>query len=306
MQIRVTPNKATLAALIDACRAADLALSAGIRVALEWHAREQGRELPPTTERHRAWSAKTGDAPKQVLLYIPKPWVSLVGETQTGIRRTCVAALKGWLAAGAPAGELSRTTEQLRLRARSLKDNADTGAMMPVKLRLGHARGLAIAAADAENVSAATLLRRLIREAFAARTGEELPPVHETPLQLGRARMDGKNDLCVAVPIAWLVRLDAAVSGSRTAWIESEVCKRFGVERSKPAHSPAVAAMVETRRERARYELRGRSSAPRPEMADEAREQSRWPAGCGLCVGSITGRPFAGMLARVERAEEAA
>jgi len=303
MQIRVTPNKATLAALIDACRAADLALSAGVRVALEWHERQQGRALPPTTDRHRAWSAKTGDAPKEVLLYIQTSWVALVGGTQAGIRRTCAAALKAWLAAGAPAGELSRTTEQLRLKARSLKDNADTGAMAPVKLRLCAVRGLAIAAADAENVSAATLLRRIIRDAFRRKTGEELPEARETPQNFGRARRDGAHDLCVYVPIAWLVRLDVAVSGSRTAWIEAAVYERFGVEKPQAAYSPAVASMVETRRERLRFKTN--DSAPRAAMAAEAREQSRWPVGRGVCVGAITGRQYVGPV-NVERMEVSA
>jgi len=294
MLVRLTPNKATMAAMMVACKAADLALSAAVRVALEWQHREQGRPLPQATDRHRAWSAKAGDAPKHVLFYMPKAWDSLTCGEAADVRRSCMTAVHLWLAAGAPVGELSRTTEQLRLRARSLKDNADVGAMHPVKLRLGKVRAMVVSFAQEQDMTAATLVRRIVREAFHAKTGRELPEVAETPQQLGRTRADVRGDLGVSMPIAWLVQLDAALSGSRTAWIEAAVCARFGVEMTKRAHTPTVAAMVEARQERMRYAIASRSSAPRPEMVDEAREQSRWPAGRGVFVGAITGRQYVG------------
>ena len=49
--------------------------------------------------------------------------------------------------------------------------------------------------------------------------------------------------------------------------------------------------------------LRAAASAMRTLLAAEARNESRWPAGCGLRFGSITGRPYVGKVARDERAE---
>ena len=305
MLVRLTPSKATMAALMAACKAADLALSASVRVALEWQYREQGRPLPQATDRHRAWSAKAGESPKHVLFYMPQAWDSLTCGEAADVRRSCMTAVHLWLAAGAPVGELRRTTEQLRLRARSIKDNADAGAMHPVKLRLGRVRAMVVASAQEQDMTAATLVRRIVRESFFAKTGRELPDMAETPHQLGRARADVRGDLCVSMPIAWLVQLDATLSGSRTAWIEAAVCTRFGVDMTKRAHTPAVGAMVEARQERMRSAILARSAAPRFEMAAEARGQSRWPAGRGVCVGSITGRQYVGPVS-VGRVEVAA
>ena len=112
-----------------------------------------------------------------------------------------------------------------------------------------------------------------------------------------------ENAITVGFPIAWLIAIDTTIPGSRQAFMEAAICARVGIEKRAPERSPAVERMVEVRRERLRYNPDLRSSAPRPKMVQEARDESRWPAGCGLCIGSITGRPFAGKVARDERAD---
>lgn len=303
MQVRLSPSKARLRQLMEACYRLDLALSAGVRVALEWYEAQAGRPLPRAAGRHRAFSAKTGDDPKQVLLYLPKPWVDQLGGGAEGVRKRTMAAVAAWLAAGSPAVDLMRTSEHLRRREQAAKDNADAGSMSPVKLQLGKARALVIAAAEALGLAASTLIRRTVAEAYQARTGATLPAAPESDARKARTREGGTNDLSVSFPIAWLVAIDTAIPGSRQSFMEAAVYASVGMEKPRPAYSPGVASMVETRRERARYELRGSSSAPRARMAAEAREQSRWPVGRGVCMGAMTGRPYVGTVARDERAE---
>lgn len=292
MQVHYSPSKNTLRRLMAECNRLDLALSAGVRVALEWSHEQQGRPLPQVADRHRGWSGKTSDEPEKVLLYIPKPWAdALGGGDLKAIRKRAAAAVEHWLSAGAPAVNFLRTSEHLRRRAQAAKDNADVGTYSGVKIQLGQAREAVIAAATSHGLTCASFIRRVVADAYLVRTGVELEAAPETPAGRGRARTSVENAITVGFPIAWLIAIDTTIPGSRQAFMEAAICARVGVEKRAPERSPAVERMVEVRRERLRYIPGLRSSAPRPEMAQEARDESRWPAGCVVVVGSITGRP---------------
>lgn len=306
MQLRISPSKAKMARLLEACRRLDLALSAGVRVALEWAETKAGRTLPHVADKHRAWSAKTGDEPEQVLLYIPKSWADVLGGEPGPIRKRASAAVDAWLAAGAPEINLLRTSEHLRKRAQAAKDNADAGTYSLVKLQLGHARKAVILAANSHGVTAASFIRRVVADAYWVRTGVELDAAPETCARRGRALASAETSISVGFPIAWLIAIDTTISGSRQAFMEAAICARVGIEKRAPERSPAVERMVEVRRERLRYNPGLRSSAPRPEMVQDARDESRWPAGCVVIPGGITGRPCVVQLARDERAKEVA
>lgn len=303
MQVHYSPPRETLRKLMAECHRLDLALSAGVRVALEWSYGQHGRPLPDVADRHRGWSAKTSDEPEKVLLYIPKSWVDVLGGEAGAIRKRAAAAVDHWLSAGAPAVNFLRTSEYLRLRERAAKDNADAGTFSLVKIQLGQAREAVIAAATSHGLTCASFIRRVVADAYLVRMGVELEAAPETPAGRGRARTSAENAITVGFPISWLIAIDTTIPGSRQAFMETAICARVGVEKRAPERSPAVERMVEVRRERLRYMPGLRSSAPRPDMVQEARDESRWPAGCVVVAGSITGRPCVVRLARVERAE---
>lgn len=306
MQVHYSPPRETLRKLMAECHRLDLALSAGVRVALEWSYEQQGQPLPQVADRHRGWSAKTSDEPDKVLLYIPKTWAEALGGETRAIRKRASAAVEHWLSAGAPAVNFLRTSEHLRLREQAAKDNADAGTFSGVKIQLGQAREAVIAAANSHGLTAASFIRRVVADAYLVRTGVELEAAPETPAGRGRARTSVENAITVGFPIAWLIAIDTTIPGSRQAFMEAAICARVGIEKRAPERSPAVERMVEVRRERLRYNPGLRSSAPRPEMVQEARDESRWPAGCVVIPGGITGRPCVVTAARLVAGESEA
>ena len=279
MQAKYQLGKATMSRLLDTCERTDLAISAAMKIAVEWDAIRRGSPLPKTADRHRSKSAKLGDAPEAVIMYVPREWGDALGDGEER-RDRIVGALMRWMDAGAPTDLVIRTGEHMRKRAEAAKLNADEGGMSCVKIQLGSLRQRVVDAANDARTNATALLRRILWDAFKTQFGRELPVATERPHNAFRcgARLD--NAISVGLPVRWLVEIDAVRTGSRQDWMESAIFAHFGEPFA--CRRPVQAKPVKV--------FSGRSSAPRPEMVCEAREQSRWPAGCTVRIGAITGR----------------
>lgn len=304
MQVRVVGGDALMIPFIAACRDANLAISAGVRVAVEWHAKRSGRALPGLIEAHRAWSAKAGGdvAKGGVLVYVPDEWATALDAFGVKLAEKCRVAMRAWLAGGCPLDLVQRTSAQLRARAARLaKDDADGRSQVTIKL--AGLRHMVAELSRERGVPMAVVVREMMAAEYLRQTGNALPTI--VGASRGRVDRDGPADgtIGVSLPVSWLMAVDAVSGNDRQEWIRGAVRAHFGVDNPEPSRCVAAEAAFRSRQEKARAVALSRSSAPTETQRAQAKDGSRWPVGRGVCTGTITGRPYVGTVARDERAE---
>ena len=301
MQVCVVGGDALMIPFIAACKDANLAISAGVRLAVEWHAKRSGRALPVLMEAHRSWSAKAGGdvAKGGVVVYVRDEWATALDAFGVKLAEKCRVAMRAWLAGGCPLDLVQRTSAQLRARAARLaKDDADFKNQVTIKLV-----GLRHMVADLSRergVPMSVVVREMMAAEYLRQTGGALPTF--VGASRGRAGRNEPADgtIGVSLPVSWLMAVDAVSGNDRQEWIRGAVRAHFGVNNPEPSRCVAAEAAFRSRQEKARAVALSRSSAPTETQRAQAKGGSRWPVGAGVCVGSITGQVY---VARVERVE---
>ena len=305
MQLRVVGGDALMIPFIAACKESNLAISAAIRLAVEWHAKRSGRPLPGLIEAHRSWSAKAGEnvAKGGVLVYVPSEWAVALSSGKTRIAEQCRVAMRAWLAAGCPLDLVQRTSAQLRARAAKL-DKDETDSRSQVTIKLAGLRHMVLGLSVSRGVPMAVVVREMMAAEYLRQAGRPLPTIcgaTRAPVNRG-GPADGT--IGISMPVSWLIAIDEISRHDRQEWIRGAVRAHFGVDNPEPGRSEAAEAAFRARQEKARAVVLSRSAAPSEAMRAHAKDESRWPAGRGVCTGSITGRQYVGPV-NVERMEVA-
>ena len=108
-------------------------------------------------------------------------------------------------------------------------------------------------------------------------------------------------------PGEWQDALDQESGGTMSQWIRDAVFDWLDAQ-GVPAHRPVDRSALPVKEPKpAKVKpVKVREVGPcsrTKQLAAEARDESRWPVGRGVCMGAITGRPYVGTVVRDERAE---
>ena len=312
VRVNVTAPMATRRAFIAYCHSASYGVSAGMKLAVEWHQTLLGTPMPYDPADFT--SSRGGHSRLTVLVSWPQEWNGRA-DGDAAVREMCLEALAAWEDAGCP--ELKRGPRQRsrwqcrRDREKSERRERFANRMVrgvikislwknaPLLADLAHSRGINIGAAVREAMQWAYR-----RDAGGELGAEWLYGFKQAAISNDRPELANRT---LYYPGEWQDALDEESGGTMSQWIRDAVFDWLDAQ-GVPAHRPVDRSALPVKEPKPvvvkPVKVREVEPCARTiQIAAEARDESRWPVGRGVCAGSITGRPYVGTVARDERAE---
>jgi len=311
-RVNITAPMATRRAFISYCHSASYGVSAGMKLAVEWHQALLGTPMPYDPADFT--STRGGQSRLAVLVSWPQEWNGRASG-DAAVREMCLEALAAWEAAGRP--ELKRgprvrpdwRCKRDREKAERRERFANRMVRGVVKISLWKNAQLLADLAHARGINIGAAVRDAMQWAYRRDAGGELGAewlygFKQAAISNDRPELANRT---LYYPGEWQEALDQEAGGTLSLWIREAVFDWLDVQ-GVPAQRPVDRSALPVKEPKpvvvkpVKVRMAGPCSRT-VELAAEAREQSRWPVGRGVCMGAMTGRPYVGTVARDERAE---
>lgn len=311
-RVNITAPMATRRAFIAYCHSASYGVSAGMKLAVEWRQALLGTPMP--YDPGDFTSTRGGQSRLAILVAWPQEWNGRASG-DAAVREMCLEALAHWEVAGRP--ELKRGPRQKsRWQSRRDREKAERRQRFAnrmvrgvVKISLWKNAALLADLAHSRGINIGAAVREAMQWAYRRDAGGELGAewlygFEQASISNDRPELANRT---LYYPGEWQESLDQEAGGTLSLWIREAVFDWLDAQ-GVPAHRPVDRSALPVKEPKpvvvkpARVRMVGPCSRTK-QLATEAREQSRWPVGRGVCTGSITGRPYVGTVARDERAE---
>ncbi len=301
----------TRRAFIAHCHAQGLGVSAGMKLAVEWRQAQLGNPMPRDPADYT--TTRGGQTRLAILVSWPGEW-DVRAKGDAAIVAICLDALAAWESAGRPElkrgprrGPAQRKRDRERAKRREQFENRAVRGV--IKISLWKNAQLLADLAQSRGINIGAAAREAMQWAYRRDAGAELGAQWLFGFKAAAMGND-RPDLTVRTlyyPGEWQDALDEESGGELSQWIRAAVFDWLDAQ-GVPTHRPPDRNALPFKEPKAakvkpaRVRMVGPCSRTK-QLAAEAREQSRWPVGRGVCTGTITGRPYVGTVARDERAE---
>ena len=311
-RINIAAPMPTRRAFIAHCHAQGLGVSAGMKLAVEWRQLQLGNPMPRDPADYT--TTRGGQTRLAILVSWPGEW-DCRAKGDAEVAAICLDALAAWDAAGRP--EMKRGPRDLtgyrrkRDRERAARrENLGTRAVSGcIKISLWKNAALLAGLAESRGINIGAATREAMQWAYRRDAGAELGAqwLHGFKTSAFSNDRPELTNRTLYYPGEWQDALDEESGGELSLWIRAAVFDWLDAQ-GVPAHRPPDRSALPVKEPKpavvkpVKVRMVGPCSRTK-QLAAEAREQSRWPVGRGVCTGSITGRPYVGTVARDERAE---
>lgn len=315
VRVNVTAPMETRRAFIAHCHAQQFGVSSGIKLAVEWHQAVLGNPMPYDPADFT--TTRGGQSRMALLVSWPEEWRERA-QGDAAVREMCLAALAAWEDAGRP--ELKRGPRRKpEWRCRRAREKAERRLAFAnrairgcIKISLWRNAVLVADLAHSRGINIGAAVRQAMQWAYRRDSGKDLGEKWLYGFKAASISNDRPElaNRTLYYPGEWQEALDEEAGGQLSLWIREAVFDWLDAQ-GVPAHRPQVRDAIVPKEVKEPKpvtvkpaKLRAAGPCERTkQLASEARNESRWPAGCGLRIGSITGRPYVGKVARDERAE---